>query len=57
MSWNVKDLDISKDRSGNDTDKSDYLTHLITLIEHAETLNQQFMCELSENDLRRHLSP
>lgn len=39
MPWNLKDLDISKDRSANDTEKRDhYLTRLITLIEHTETL-------------------
>lgn len=38
MSWNLKNLDISKDGFANDTENSDYLTHLITLIEHAETL-------------------
>lgn len=38
MSWNLKDLDISKDESANDTENSNYLTRLITLIEQADTL-------------------
>lgn len=38
MSWNLKDLDISKYRSANDTENRDYLTRLITLIKHTETL-------------------
>lgn len=34
----MKDVGINKDRNANDTENSDYLTRLITLIEHAETL-------------------
>lgn len=34
----MKDVGINKDQNANDTENSDYLTRLITIIEHTETL-------------------
>lgn len=38
VSTGIKDVGINKDRNANDTENSDYLTRLITIIEHTETL-------------------